>query len=416
MARAPLEGVRILDFTWAWAGPQATLLLGMLGAEVVKVESRRRLDHTRMRSLMAGPTLAGPDHSVVFGDLNLNKLSVTINLAQPQAAEVVKRIVQACDVVMENMRPGVMERLGIGYEALRQVKPDIIMLSSSAVGNTGPERSYVGYAPTFAALGGLAHITGHPDGPPMPLSGAVDLRVGTTSAFAILAALCYRQRTGKGQYIDLSSTEAISTLIGEKLLEYSITGRPPTREGNRDPIMAPHNCYVCQSESQADAPQRDPSGPPGRVSIAVSDDAEWRALCQVVDDDRLKDDRFADAPGRWRDQHEIDAIISEWTAGRSPDEAAEALQKAGVAAMPVLDGRALAHDAQVRDRGLLQKVSHPVIGERLVVGPPWKFSRAPVGIRRPSPLLGQHNQYVLQDLAGMSTEEIDRLTEEGVIY
>lgn len=403
MARAPLEGVRILDFTWAWAGPQATLLLGMLGAEVIKVESHRRLDHTRMRSLMTGPTLAGPDHSVIFNDLNVNKLSVTINLAQPQAAEVVKRIVQVCDVVMENMRPGVVERLGIGYEALRQVKPDIIMLSSSAVGNTGPERSYVGYAPTFAALSGLAHITGHPDGPPMPLSGAVDLRVGTTSAFAILAALCYRQRTGKGQYIDLSSTETVSALIGEKFLEYSITGRSPSREGNRDQIMAPHNCYPYQGENHW-------------VSIAVADDQEWRTLCRVVDDERLKDERFADADGRWRNQHEIDAIIGEWTRGRSREQAAEALQKAGVAAMPVLDGRALAQDAQVNARGLLHKVTHPLIGERLVMGPPWKFSRTPAAIRHASPLLGEHNRYVLGDLVGMSAEEIDKLTEEGVLH
>jgi benzylsuccinate CoA-transferase BbsF subunit len=416
MARAPLEGVRILDFTWAWAGPQATLMLGMLGADIIKVESHRRLDHTRMRSLMTGPTLAGPDHSVIFSDLNVNKLGVTINLSQPQAADIVKRIVHLCDVVMENMRPGVMERLGIGYEALRQVKPDIIMLSSSAVGNTGPERSYVGYAPTFAALSGLTHITGHPDGPPMPLSGAVDLRVGTTSAFAILAALCYRQRTGRGQYIDLSSTEAVSALIGEKLLEYSITGHPPTREGNRDPIIAPHNCYPCQGENQADAPQRGPSGPSGWMSIAVADDEEWRALCRVVDDDRLNDERFGDAYGRWCHQDQIDAVISEWTRDRGREEAAEALQKAGVAAMPVLDGRALAQDVQVKARGLLQKVNHPLIGERLEVGPPWKFSRTPAGIRRPSPLLGEHNEYVLRDLAGMSQEEIDRLSEEGVLH
>ena len=227
--------------------------------------------------------------------------------------------------------------------------------------------------------------------------------LGTTSAFAVLAALCYRQRTGKGQYIDLSSTEAVSTLIGETLLEYSITGRSPTREGNHDRIMAPHNCYPCQGENQW-------------VSIAVAGDEEWRALCRAVDDDRLKDDRFADAYGRWRNQHEIDAIIGEWARGRSREQAAEALQKEGVAAMPVLDGRALAQDAQVKARGLLPKITHPVIGERLVVGAPWKFSRTPAAIRRPSPLLGEHNRYVLGDLAGMSTEEIDKLTEEGVVY
>ena len=403
MTQAPLEGVRIVDFTWAWAGPQATVLLGFLGAEVIKVESRRRLDHTRMRSLMAGPTMAGPDHSTIFSDLNFNKLSLTLDLTQPKAAEIVKRLVSISDVVAQNMRPGVMDRLGLGYEDLRAVKPDIIMLSSSAVGATGPERSYVGYAPTFAAMGGIAHITGPADGPPQPLSGAVDLRVGTTSAFAILAALYHRRRTGRGQHIDLSSTEAISALIGHVFMDYAMNRRVPGRAGNHDQAMAPHNCYPCQGERKW-------------VAIAVASDEEWRALCRVVGDGRLAEDpRFADAAGRHRYQEELDRLLGEWTRSRTPAEVTEALQREGVAATPVVDGPSVAHDPHLRERGMLQEVDHSALGKRMVLGAPWKMSKVPWEVRR-SPLLGEHNQYVLRELLGMSPEEIDRLVEESVVY
>ncbi len=403
MTRGPLEGVRILDFTWAWAGPQATLLLALLGAEVIKVESRRRLDHTRLRSLMTGPTMTSPDHSVIFNDLNVGKLSLTLNLSQPKAVEIAKRVAQISDVVTQNMRPGVMDRLGLGYDDLKAVKPDIIMLSSSAVGASGPERTYTGYAPTFAAMGGHAYITGHPDGPPMPLSGAVDLRVGTTSAFAILAALYYRARTGKGQHIDLSSTEAVSALIGHVFMDYRMSGRAQTRAGNRDQTMAPHNCYPCQGDNRW-------------VTIAVVCDEEWDALRRAVGDSRLEDERFADPSSRWQNQKALDQLIGEWTSSHSQEEVTQALQKAGVAAMPVLDGPALIQDAHLRARGVLEPLQHPAIGERLTLSPPWRFSHTPARIRHPGPLLGGHNQYVLGGLLGMSSEEIESLVAEEVVY
>jgi benzylsuccinate CoA-transferase BbsF subunit len=403
MTKGPLEGVRILDFTWAWAGPQATLLLALLGAEVIKVESRRRLDHTRLRSLMTGPTMTSPDHSVIFNDLNLGKLSLTLNLSQPKAVEIAKRVARISDVVTQNMRPGVMDRLGLGYDDLKAVKPDIIMLSSSAVGATGPERAYAGYAPTFAAMAGHAHITGHTNGPPTPLSGAVDLRVGTTSAFAILAALHYRARTGKGQHIDLSSTEAVSALIGHIFMDHSMNGRVQTRAGNRDHLMAPHNCYPCLGDNKW-------------VTIAVACDDEWDALRRVVGDSRLEDQRFADASSRWQNQDALDQLIGEWTASRSQEEVTQALQDVGVAAMPVLDGQALVRDPHLHARGVLQSVNHPAIGENLTVSPPWRFSRTPTPIDGPGPLLGEHNQYVLGELLGMPSEEIEKLVAEEVVY
>jgi benzylsuccinate CoA-transferase BbsF subunit len=409
----PLAGIRILDFTWAWAGPHGTLLLALLGAEVIKVESRQRLDHTRLRSLMAGPVLASPDHSVIFSDLNVGKLSLTLDLKHPRAVEIARRVAAVSDVVTANMRPGTLERLGLGYDDLRAIKPDIIMLCSSAVGGTGPERSYVGYAPTFAALGGISSITGHPDSPPSPLSGSIDLRVGTMCAMAVLAAVYHHRRTGEGQYIDVSSTEAVSALIGSVFVGYAMNGRVPGRQANRHPTMAPHNCYRCRPDGESSVLGEERQS---WVSIAVGSDEEWRALCSVLGEGGLDDDpRFADVVSRWRHREELDDIISAWTRSRTAEEVAETLQKMGVAAVPVLDGAALAQDPHLQERGVLVNMEHPVIGSRIELGPPWRLSDTPAAIRRPSPLLGEHNNYVLGQLLGMPDQEIEELVREGVV-
>jgi benzylsuccinate CoA-transferase BbsF subunit len=398
----PLAGVRVTDFTWAWAGPHGTLLLAMLGAEVIKIESRTRLDHSRMRSLMSGAVQGGPDHSPLFNDLNLNKLSVTLNLRKPEAREIVKRLVAQSDVVTQNMRPGVLDRLGIGYEQLREVRPDLIMLSSSAVGATGPEATYSGYAPTFASLAGAAALTGYPESTPFPLSGSVDLRVGTTAAFAVLAALYHRDRTGEGQHIDLSSTEVMTAMMGEAFVGYSMTGRIPQRMGNRHPSMAPHNCYRAAGEKQW-------------VTIAVGSEPEWQALCRVIDDPALGDEAFADALGRWQNQDRLDDVIERWTREREPDAIVAALQGAGVASLRVRGGADIADDPQVRALGTLETVEHPLIGERRVVGAPWTFEGNGVGIRSPAPLIGQHTSYVLGEILGISDGEIEKLTDDGVL-
>jgi len=402
--KRPLEGIRILDFTWAWAGPYATLLLALLGAEVIKIESQQRLDHTRLRSLMTGPAMSGPNQATVFNDLNLNKLSLTLNLTQPKAIEIVRRLVTMADVVIQNMRPGVLDRLGLSYEILKAEKPDIIMLSSSAMGATGPERTYVGYAPVFCAISGLANASGYSDGPPSTLSGAIDTRVATTSAFAILAALNYRQRTGRGQNIDLSSSEAISCLAGDVLMDYTMNQRPGERTGNRDGSMAPHGCYPCRGEDRW-------------VTVAVSTEEEWQAFCQALGNPEwTKAERFLDAPHRRENQDELDSLIAQWTSQHSDYEVTEIMQKAGVAATPTLDGEMVFNDPHSKQRELFVAVEHPEIGERLVVGAPWRLSVTPAQINRAAPLLGEHNQYVLGELLGMSPGEIDKLVAERVVY
>jgi benzylsuccinate CoA-transferase BbsF subunit len=372
----------------------------MLGAEVVKIESRARLDHARVHSLAAGSVSPGPDESPFFNDLNLGKLSIALDLRKEEARDIARRLVARSDVVTQNMRPGVLDRLGLGYEDLQRVKPDIIMLSSSAVGATGPEGSYAGYAPTFACMSGAVEITGYPDQPPSPLSGAVDLRVGTTAAFAVLAALHHRQQSGAGQHIDLSSTEVMSSMIGEAFLGYSTCGRLPRRSGNRDRLMAPHNCYRCSGEEQW-------------VSIAVASEAEWSALRSVITDPELEDESFAGPVGRFEQQDRLDAIIERWTRVRDPGEVTEVLQRAGVAAMVVHTGISIGKDPHVRQRGVFETVAHPRLGEREVVRPPWRLEG--VQVRRSAPLLGEHTHHVLSEILGLSSEEIDRLEEAGVL-
>ncbi len=398
----PLAGIRVTDFTWAWAGPHATLLLSMLGAEVIKIESRTRIDHSRLRSLMGGATQGGPDASPLFNDLNLNKCSLTLNLREERSREIVRKLVAKSDAVLQNMRPGVLDRLRLGYDDLRAVKPDIIMLSSSAVGAAGPERTYAGYAPTFASMSGMAHITGHPDLPPLPLSGSVDLRVGTAAAFATLAALYHRGRTGEGQHIDLSSTEIMSSMMGEVFLGYEMSGQVPERMGNRDITMAPHNCYRCRDEGRW-------------VTIAVGSEEEWAALKRALGDPALDEEGFGDPASRWRNQARLDPIIERWTVEREVAEVVKTLQAAGVASLPVNSGAQISRDPQVQELGILQNIEHPRLGEKAVVGAPWTFSNASVGVRRPAPLLGEHNHYVLSDILGLPDSEIDQLETDGVL-
>jgi benzylsuccinate CoA-transferase BbsF subunit len=399
--QGPLCGIRVTDFTWAWAGPQGSLLLSMLGAEVIKIESHARLDHARVHSLTAGSLTGGIDESPIFNDLNLGKRSLTLNLRKPQARDLVRRLVAESDIALQNMRPGVLDRMGLGYEDLRKEKPDLIMLSSSAVGATGPERSYAGYAPTFACLSGIADISGHPDEPPNPLSGSVDLRVGTAAAFAVLAALIHRRRTGEGQHIDLSSTEVMSAMMGETFVGYGLTGREPQRIGNGDAAMAPHGCYRCRGEGEW-------------VSIAVSDDREWRSLRSVVADPELAHEDFASASSRHAHRERLDAIVERWTSGRAPAEIVEALQRAEVAAAVVHSGTSLARDPHVLARDVLETVDHPILGETRVVRPPWRMDGAQVP--GPAPLLGQHNEYVLKEILGLEAPEIEALVESKVVY
>ncbi|MBI4307601.1 MAG: CoA transferase [Chloroflexi bacterium] len=397
----PLEGVRIADFTWAAAGPQGTLLVGFLGAEVIKVESIRRLDLTRRGWNKVYETLDG---NPAFSDLNLNKLGIRLDMSQAGACDLALQLVAVSDAVVDNFRPGVMDRLGLGYAALRRINPTIIMVSSSNCGATGPESGYPGYAGIFNAMGGLAHITGYEEGPPTPLRDTIDLRVGTALAYAITAALYHRRRTGQGQFIDMSAREVISCLVGDQLLDYTMNGRNPGRHGNRDALMAPHNTYRCK-------------GNDAWVSIAVGNEQEWRALCRAVGHSEWQADlRFADVYARKQNEVDLDKLITGWTKERTPQEATAVLQRAGVAAMPSMSAKDLVEDEHLCARGAYVTVEHPELGRQTVVGVPWKLSRTPATIRRPGPLFGEHNQDVFGNLLGLPPGEVERLTKAGVLH
>jgi len=402
--KSALSGIRVADFTWVWAGPYAIMLLAYMGAEVIKIESAKRIDTSRMGSITTGQAFAGWDASSVFNNVNLNKLSVTLDLGNPKGVGLAKRIVSISDVAAQNMRPGVMDRLGLGYEELRKVKPDIIMLSSSAYGAEGPYREYTGYAQHFSAFSGQAYMAGYPDGEPNLMTGATDIRSATTAAFAVLAALNYRQRTGEGQHIDVSSTETISVLYGDAIMDYSMNRRQPSRTGNRDSFMAPHNCYRCRGTDKW-------------ISIAVASDGEWEALCRAMGNPAWSTNgRFSDSYSRWQNQEQLDRLIEEWTVTQSPREAMERLQAAGVAAMPSFSAEDLFSDPHMKAREAFAEVQHSVMGKQVVMNPPFKLSETPAGIKTAGPLLGAHNDYVFGELLGMPEQEITRLKEEKVIY
>jgi benzylsuccinate CoA-transferase BbsF subunit len=404
--RLPLDGVRVVDMTWVWAGPYLGSLLAMLGAEVIKVESRSRPDFFRRHVVWpladAEPTELGPNECMMFNTVNLSKLSVALNLARPEGIDLVRRLVAVSDSVIENMRAGILKRIGLDYEALRAVNPRVILLSSSARGGTGPEARYAGYASVHHAVGGGMYITGYPDGPPAHAVGDVDLMNATASAFAVVAALYHREETGEGQFIDFSQCEGVTALIGEVLLDYQMTGRIPGRKGNSDDFMAPHNLYPCWGVDRW-------------LAIAVETDEEFAALARVMEKPELADDsRFATAAARKRNEADLDAIISEWTRLRDRDLMARQLGEAGVAAAPSRDARDLMRDPHLRARGVFVELDHPETGPRDFVGLPWQMSGCQPALERP-PLLGEHNDYVFGELLGLDEAEIARLKESGII-
>ncbi len=398
-SRPALAGVRILDFSSLLAGPISPLFVGMLGAEVIKVESRVRLEGMRR------PPYAydDPEDSPVYNSLNLNKMCVQLNLKEPAALELALRLVSISDAVVENMRPGVMERMGLGYDRLRRVNPSIVMVSGSSAGSAGPESSYPGYANVFNSLSGLGHLTGYPDAPPSELRDSIDARVGATSAFAVLTGLFHRRRTGEGGLIDLSASEALTMFGGEALMEYAMNGRVQHRQGNREPGMAPHGCYQAKGDD-------------AWLTIAVGNDTEWQALCRATGrGDWASDPRFSDRLLRCRNQEALDEAVQGWTAKHTSEEAARILQSAGVAAAPSMSSRDLAEDPHLMAREVWREVEHPVLGAQIVQGPPWKLSETPPTVRSAGPLLGQHNHHVFVEMLGMSPEAVARWQEAGVI-
>lgn len=403
----PLEGIRVADFSWVWAGPFCGMLLAALGAEVIKIEGHKRTDMTRhgvmWRLYDPAPFAIPPNQGMSFNSVNMSKKSVTLDLAKHEARELARRLAAKSDVVLDNLRAGAMKRMGLDYESLRKLNPGIIVISVSSRGQEGPQKDYGGFASIHQAIGGVAYITGYPDDGPSASGGDADIMNATTAAFTVMAALYHREQTGEGQFIDYSQTEGVTSLMGELLLGYELNGEIPERMGNAHPWFAPHNVYRCWGVDRW-------------VALEVHTDEEFVALCKVIGQPSLASDpRFATREARKRNEATLDKIIGQWTRQRDRDMVVNDFCKAGLAAAPSRNGRDLYADPHLRDRGAFVKVQHPELGELELVGLPWKMSESPIELKC-APMLGQDNDYVFGEILGLSRMEIDDLREREIIY
>jgi len=514
MAKKALEGIRVLDLGAVWAIPHVGTQMANMGAEVIKVESIQFLDMVRgliepfpTQATMYPGRIIGEhpwNRASYFNDTNLGKLSVTLDLTSRRGKEIFKELLKISDIVMENFRYGVMENFGFGYEAMKQVNPKIIYVSAPGYGAGGPESEYVAFGANQWHATGLANITGYPDDEPLQASINYGDPVTAVHVFGLIqAALLYRKRSGKGQFIDVSQCEPGVCCIGEIILDYTINGRLPKRTGNLHPWLAPQGCYPClpvekhikvlvTSEEQwqafcgaieqpelaeddrfTDAKKRwenrreldkiveaftreitaaeallpirregivaeeaagpnDFSKPPQYaflsplgpyrckdvdqwITLTITTDEEWESLCRTMGRPELaEDERFSHNEARRENQDEIDQIISRWTSPRRHYDVFHMLQKKGIASGPAITMSEVLNEPQHRARGLYQPVIHPETLPYLEPNHAWLMSKTPRKLERPSPCLGEHNDYVYGSLLGMSEEEIRTLEQEKV--
>ncbi|HJU27779.1 MAG TPA: CoA transferase [Candidatus Binataceae bacterium] len=414
MATPPLEGIRVADFTWVWAGPYCTLQLAHLGADVIRIETKTRPCITRVLPPWPEGKPGGLNRSGYFNQYNQGKRSLTLNFKDPAAHEVARKLIAKSDVVTNNFAHGVMDRMGFGYEQLKKIKPDIIMISLSGYGDTGPYRDYVAYGPAQVPLSGLSSLTGYKGWPPMHAGFSyADPNAGVHGAFAVLAALYHRAKTGQGQYIDMSQWECAMTLLPEGILEYTFNGREPERDGNRDPMMAPHGIFKC-----LDRPEKVAGNTIDQwVAIVCADDTDWGRLARAIERPELATEpKFATLASRKRNEDELEAIITQWTVSRRAADIARSLQHAGVPAAVVADNKYLSEeDAHIRARDYFVFRDHPEVGKRQHAGIPWKLGRTETSVRAAAPTIGQHTDEVLEQLLGYSADEITNLRAQGAL-
>ncbi|HEY3669629.1 MAG TPA: CoA transferase [Acidimicrobiia bacterium] len=407
-----LDHIRICDFGGQLAGAGATKLLAAFGAEVIRVEdptTQGRWDMMRV----VGPYVderRGVDLGGGFNNHNVNKLGVTINLRAPEGPALLEKLLAVCDVVTENFAAGVLDRLGFGYEALAAIKPDIIYVSNCGFGHTGPHRSFKTWGPVVQAVSGLTFNNGLPDEEPAGWGFSyMDHGAAGFMAIAILAALHHREVTGEGQWVDLASTTAGITMQRTAVLDWTVNGRPSRRPGQPNgnhadfDAMAPHNIYAALGDDRW-------------VALACRDDDDWRALCDLVDDDDARAGRFSGLAGRLEHQDQLDEIIGRWVGGREAGAAASELVAAGVPASVVKSPRErIDEDPDLDAWGLFPSVDHPLMGEVRVEGVPLHFSETDWSIDKAAPLLGEDNDRIFRELLDLDGAELERLRSEGVV-
>ena len=403
-----LEGVRIIEMGQLIAIPFAMKMLADMGAQVIRLESVARLESYRSDSVYQND-ISGEfwNKGANFYEQNRNKLGVTLDLSKPEGLQVLRNLVSIADVFSENFTPRVIKNFGLEYGDLRKIKPDIIMVSSTGYGFYGPWSNFGATGPATEGAAGLAYQTGYlGGGPVMAEIPYTDYTSGEHTVFAVMAALMHRLRTGQGQFVDISQTQATSSTIPEVLMDFSANGRSGQRFGNQDTVMSPHGCYPCRGDDRW-------------ITIAVATDEEWQAVCRVLGQNGwAADPRFNDSFSRWKNRDELDALIGTVTSTWDAHELMHALQKDGVAAGAVLDSKDLLFDPHLGQRNFYEVVTHHEstgIPPLPYAGRPWKLSKTPAVNSQPAPLMGEHNNLVLSGLLGKSAEEMAELEEAGII-
>lgn len=394
MNQGILSGIRVLDFTWVLAGPYATRILADFGAEVIKVQSRKTSQS------------AESNLTAYFRAWNRNKRSITLNMEHAEAKELVLKLTQKSDVLIENFSPRVMPNWGLPYEKLKAVKPDLIMISISGMGQTGPWRDFVALAPTIHALSGFTYLTSLTPDSPMGVGFAyADVIAGLYAAFAVLAALEHRDRTGQGQYIDLSEYEAMCTLLGPTYLDSQLHQNEIFPSGNQPGYIptAPYGCYPCSGKDQW-------------CVIAVFREAEWQAFCELLGyPPWTQEERFATQESRKKNARKLDQHLKQWTAKHKKEEILTLLQEAGIPAGVVQNAEDLAQDPQLKAREFFIELEHPILGRTITDNSPIQFEESLTTKWKTAPLLGEDNPYVFKELLGLRESEYTEYLDKGII-
>ena len=419
MARLPLHGVRILDFTVVWAGPFATMTLGEMGAEVIRVESLVRADTVTRGSVRPAPQVLEQPRGAYWTDRDpgrrpwnrygyfnysgRHKYSMSADLSRPEGQAVARRLVSLSDVIVENNRVTTMAKLGLAYDEARKVRPDIIYISMPAFGTTGPYSKFRGFGANTEAVVGHTWLRGYPDADPS-LTYVIyhsDAAAGASAAFAVISALHYRRRTGQGQFIDMSQSENMVHHLAQPFMDYSMNRRPQSSLGNRDVSMAPQGSYPCRGEDEW-------------IAISVRSDGEWAALAKVIRQPGLaSDSRYRSALARVRNHDDLDQILANWTRAQDKYEAMRILQAAGVPAGAVIPYMGAHYDPHLTERGFFELVAEPEAGVHLQPGRGYRFRNQPLHVRHPAPTLGGQNDYLYRDLLGYGESDIEHFVAEG---
>jgi benzylsuccinate CoA-transferase BbsF subunit len=398
------SGLTIVAFSWAMVGPLTMKFFADYGATVIRVETSHRPCVTRTSAPYKGGE-AGLNRSGYFNHFASNELSLSLNMGHPAGQAVARELIARADVVMENFTPGVMDRWGLGYEELRKIKPDIIMLRQNGFGLDGPYKNLAAFGMILAAIAGMPNFIGWPDRGPLPMGvGAyTDCISPRLASAALIAALDYRDRTGKGQLLDLAQFETALYFILPGVLDYAVNGREPERRGNADPYAAPHGVYPCEDDNSW-------------CTIAVLDDAQWQRLCGILGKPECsRDSRFDTAVHRKQNEREADELVTAWTRQHTAQEVMESLQAAGIPAGVVESSAEIYADPQLRGRNAFWPLQHDEMGVFTHLGASFEMSKTRAQAYRPSPCLGEHNEYILTKILGKSDDEFVELLTSGAL-